>query len=58
MRHHGVGSTTELEYWAWVDDISIATAAALAPFVMAKLQETHWRSVGLSLEVTNAQLIA
>ena len=39
MRKHGVGFTTELEYWAYVDDITIATTAELAPLVMAKLKE-------------------
>ena len=40
MRKQGVGWTTELEYWAYVDDITIATTAELAPLVMAKLRET------------------
>ena len=32
---------TELEYWAYVDGITIATTAELAPCVMAKLKETR-----------------
>ena len=48
MRKHGVGWTTELEYWASVDDITIATSAELAPLAMAKLKETLERH-GLEL---------
>ena len=40
MRKQGVGWTTELEYWAYVDDITIATTAEFATFVMTKLRET------------------
>ena len=40
MRKQGVGWTTELKYWAYVDDITMATTAELAPLVMAKLRET------------------
>ena len=40
MRKQGVGWTTELEYWSYVDDITIATTAELAPLVMTKLRET------------------
>ena len=39
MRKQGVELTTELEYWAYVDDITIATTAELAPTVMGKLKE-------------------
>ena len=39
MRKQGVGWTTELEYWAYVDDITMATTAELAPLVMTKLRE-------------------
>ena len=45
MRKQGA---TELEYWAYVDDITIATTAELAPLVMAKLRETLERH-GLEL---------
>ena len=38
MRKQGVGWTTELEYWAYVDDITIATTAELALLVMTKLE--------------------
>ena len=31
--------TTELEYWACIDDITIATTAELAPRVMDRLRE-------------------
>ena len=48
MRKQGVGWTTELEYWAFVDDITIATTAELAPSVMTKLRETLERR-GLEL---------
>ena len=34
MRKQGVGWTTELEYWAYVDDITTATTAELAPLVV------------------------
>ena len=40
MRKQEVGLTTELEYWAYVDDITLGTTAELAPFVMTKLKET------------------
>ena len=40
MRKQGVGWTTELEYWAYVEDITTATTAELAPLVMTKLRET------------------
>ena len=40
MRKQGVGWTTELECWAYVDDITIATTARLAPLVTTKLRET------------------
>ena len=36
-RKHGVGFTSDMEHWAFVDDITLATTAELAPFVMAKL---------------------
>ena len=49
MRKQGVGWTTELEYWAYVDDITIATTAELAPLVMTKLRETLERH-GLELK--------
>ena len=39
MRKYEVGLTTELEYWAYVDDITIATTAELAPRVMDRLKE-------------------
>ena len=39
MRKQGVGLTTELECWAYVDDITIATTAELAAKVMDRLQE-------------------
>ena len=39
MRKQGVGLTTEPEYWAYVDDITIATTAELAPIVMGRLKE-------------------
>ena len=48
MRKQGVGWTTELEYWAYVDDITTATTAELAPLVMAKLKEALERH-GLEL---------
>ena len=48
MRKQGVGWTTELEYWAYVDDITIATTAEFAPLVMTKLRETLERH-GLEL---------
>ena len=32
--------TTDMEYWAYVDDITLATTPELAPFVMTKLKET------------------
>ena len=44
----GVGRRTELEYWAYVDEITTATTAELAPLVMAKLRETLERH-GLEL---------
>ena len=44
----GVGSAPELEYWAYVDDITIATTAELAPLVMTELKETLERH-GLEL---------
>ena len=40
MRKQRVGWTTELEYWAHVDDITTATTAEFAPLVMTKLRET------------------
>ena len=40
MRKQGVVWTTELEYWAYVDDITTATTAEFAPPVMTKLRET------------------
>ena len=40
---------TELECWARVDDITIATTAELAPFVTAKLKETLEEKHGLEL---------
>ena len=48
MRKQGVRWTTELEYSAYVDDMTIATAAELAPLVMTKLRETLERH-GLEL---------
>ena len=30
----------DLEYWAYVDDITLATTPELAPFVMTKIKET------------------
>ena len=39
MRKQGVGLTTELEYWAYVDDLTIATTAEVAPKVMDRLKE-------------------
>ena len=48
MGKQGVGLTTELECWAYVDDITIATTGELAPLVMAKLKETLERH-GLEL---------
>ena len=45
-----VGWTTELEYWAYVDDITIATTAELAPLVVTKLKETLERH-GLELRI-------
>ena len=48
MRKQGVGWTNELEYWSYVDDITIATTAELAPLVMTKLRETLERH-GLEL---------
>ena len=48
MRKQPVGWTTELEYWAYVDHITIATTAELAPLVMTKLRETLERH-GLEL---------
>ena len=48
MRKQGVVWTTELEYWAYVDDITMATTAELAPLVMTKLKETLERH-GLEL---------
>ena len=39
MRKQGVGLTTELEYWAYVDDITTATTAEMALSVMDRLQE-------------------
>ena len=47
-RKQGVGWTTELEYWAYVDDIAIATTAELAPLVMTQLREPL-QSHGLEL---------
>ena len=49
MRKQGVGLTTELEYWAYVDDITIATTAELAPIVMGRLEEILERH-GLELK--------
>ena len=43
MRKQGVGWTTQLKYWAYVDDITIATTAEFAPLVMTKLRETQER---------------
>ena len=40
MRKPEVGLMTELEYWAYADDITLATTTELAPFVMTKLKET------------------
>ena len=54
MRKQGVGWTTELECWAYVDDIMIATTAELTPLVMTKLRETLERH-GLQLRKTSAQ---
>ena len=48
MRKQGVGWTTELEYWAYVDDITMATTAEFAPLVLTKLRETLQRD-GLEL---------
>ena len=48
MRKQGSGTTTDLEYWAYVDDITLATTLELAPFVMAKLNET-WERHGMEL---------
>ena len=39
MRKQGIGLTSELESWAYVDDITIATTAELAPRVMDRLKE-------------------
>ena len=39
LRKQEVGLTTELEYWAYVDDITLATTAELAPLVMDRLKE-------------------
>ena len=43
-----VGWTSELEYSAYIDDITIATTAQFAPLVMTKLRETLERH-GLEL---------
>ena len=48
MRKQGVSWTTELEYWSYVDDITIATTAELAPLVVTELRETLERH-GLEL---------
>ena len=40
MKKQEVGLTTEPEYWAYVDHITLATTAELAPFVLTKLKET------------------
>ena len=39
-RNPGIGLRTALEYWENVDDITIATTAEVAPFILAKLNET------------------
>ena len=48
MRKQGVGWTTELEYCAYVDDITMATTAECAPLVVTKLREALERH-GLEL---------
>ena len=48
MRKQGVGWATELEYWTYVHDITIATTTKLAPLVKTKLRETLERH-GLEL---------
>ena len=55
MRKQGVGWATELENWAYVDDITIATTAELAPLVMTKLRETLERH-GLELRKVHSTL--
>ena len=39
-RKQASGATINLEYWASVDDITLATTPESAPFVMTKLKET------------------
>ena len=39
MRKQGVELATEMEYWAYVDDITTATTAEVAPIVMDRLKE-------------------
>ena len=48
MRKQGVGWTSDLENWAYVDNITLAMTAELAPLVMTKLRQTlERRGLGL-----------
>ena len=53
MRKQGVQFTTELEYWAHVDDTTIASTAELAPIVMPH-SEGRSRNMAWSCQTTSA----
>ena len=49
------GYTTELEYWAYVDEITTATTAELAPFCQDQNSKKRQRNMARSSEATNAR---